>query len=83
MSVSAAPRRVYRARDTSLIAQTGKIHRRARMTRLEFMLRTAAILLAVSTSLGIAEAQQERVRPSVRAVPLTEGEKVELDGRLK
>ena len=46
------------------------------------MPRTATFLLAVSTSLGIAEAQEERVRPSVRAVRLAEGEKVELDGRL-
>ena len=52
------------------------------MKRLDFMPRTATLLLAVSTSLGIAEAQEERVRPSVRAVLLAEDEKVELDGRL-
>ena len=55
------------------------------MKRLDFMPRTATLLLAVSTistSFGIAEAQEGRLRPSVRAVPLAEDEKVELDGQL-
>ena len=52
------------------------------MKRLDFMPRTATLLIAVSTSLGITDAKEERLRPSVPAVRLAQGEEVELDGQL-
>ena len=47
------------------------------------MSRLVALLLALTAYGGIARAQEEGGRPTMRAVPLKEGESVTLDGRLE